>query len=254
MKIACIIQARMGSTRLPSKVLWPIAGKTILEHVIRGCQLSDVDSVSVATSTASADHAIIRLCRSLKVPVYAGSEKDVLGRYLQAARHLALEREDGVVRVTADCPLIDPQVINAVVKCFRDGLGEYVAIAIDQLKPSFPDGLDCECFYMDLLRRAVRQARLPYDQEHVTSWMQREAHSFTLYSQSGQHRHRKWSVDTLEDYLHVRSILVCVEEMRQRKQLQGEPGLSLLSAIEDAMARPMIATLSSFAFTGESSS
>ena len=149
-----IIQARMGSTRLPGKVLMPIGELPMLYHVVsRAGQAALVDRVVVATSTAAADEAIAEFCASKAVGCFRGSETDVLDRYYQTALSVGAST---LVRLTADCPMLDPAVIDRVVERFQ-----YLPAAYDYVSnvdpPTFPDGLDTEVFSFSALDRAWRE-------------------------------------------------------------------------------------------------
>jgi spore coat polysaccharide biosynthesis protein SpsF len=171
----CIIQARMGSTRLPGKTMKRIEGKTTLERVVeRVRRASQIKQVVVATSELEQDDVIVDECERLGVDWFRGSESDVLMRYFEAAQYF---KADPIIRVTADCPLIDPGVLNALVVTFRDGKAAFVT---NNLEKTFPHGLDAEVFSMDLLGQAVMQTGEDYDHEHVTQWMRAQPGAVNL--------------------------------------------------------------------------
>ena len=160
MRVIAIIQARMSSTRLPGKVLMPLAGQPVLGHVverIRACQT--IADVVVATSSDATDDDIEAWCKSVGVSCYRGSLNDVLDRYYQAG---LLHAADAVVRITADCPAIDPTIVDEVVHGYLAGGYEFYGLAGE-----FPDGLDCTVFAFSALARAWREAALPSEREHV---------------------------------------------------------------------------------------
>src|SRR5438477_2593497 len=139
--VVAIIQARMSSTRLPGKVLLDIAGQPMLWRVIsRVCRTKTIEQIVVATSTAAADDAISAFCAERGIVCFRGSETDVLDRYYQAARSVQAKT---IVRITADCPLLDPEVIDLTVSRFLEGSWDYVC---NVNPPTFPDGLDTEVF------------------------------------------------------------------------------------------------------------
>ena len=141
MKTVAIIQARMGSTRLPGKVLAPIAGNPMLWHVVeRTRRAKALDQVMVATSENSKDDAVAEFCTESAIDCFRGSEEDVLDRYYQAARQFT---DSTIVRITADCPLVDPGVADKVVGAYQDGPYDYVTNIFPR---SFPKGLDVEVF------------------------------------------------------------------------------------------------------------
>jgi spore coat polysaccharide biosynthesis protein SpsF len=162
-KIICIIQARFNSTRLPGKVLLDLGGKTVLERVVERVSGSHlIDKIVVATTIREDDSRIAQLCSMKGICVYRGSEDDVLDRYYQAA---TTGRASHVVRITADCPLIDPEIIDRVIKTHLDNKADYTS---NVLKETFPDGQDVEIFTFQALDRAWKEARLPSQREHVT--------------------------------------------------------------------------------------
>lgn len=171
MKIIAIIQARMSSTRLPGKVLMPLAGKPVLWHVIkriRACKT--IPRVVVATSVDTTDDAIESWCQSEDVPCFRGSLNDVLDRYYQAGLFYSA---DVVVRITADCPMVDPTIVDEVVREFLTGSYEYYGLAGE-----FPDGLDCTVFAFSALSRAWREAALPSEREHVGPYVEKHPELF----------------------------------------------------------------------------
>ena len=164
--VVAVVQARMGSTRLPGKVLAEIAGKPMLWHVVeRVRQARAVDQVIVATSVAAADDTLAEYCKGAGVPVFRGSENDVLDRYYQAARAHGVAT---VVRITADCPFIDPGIIDRAIAKYRESGADYVT---NTLQRGFPDGLDTEVFSFAALERAWKEAQRETEREHVTPYI-----------------------------------------------------------------------------------
>jgi len=171
--IIAIIQARMGSTRLPAKVMKDIAGKSVLAHVVERVSLAlNVDEVIVATTTEPEDDVIEAFCNTHRIPVFRGSSSDVLKRYADAARMMKSKGMEisYIVRITADCPLMDPAVIDRVVSLAVGGKYDYVS---NTLVPTYPDGLDTEAFTFESLIEADRVARLPSEREHVTPYIKK---------------------------------------------------------------------------------
>ncbi|MBU0605748.1 MAG: glycosyltransferase family protein [Candidatus Omnitrophica bacterium] len=202
-KIIAIIQARIGSTRLPGKVLLPLAGKSVLEHVIRRVQRSkNVSEVVVATSVGSADVAIAGMCKELSVRVFRGREQDVLDRFYQASVPL---NPDHVVRVTADCPMIDPQVIDTVIARHFEGKADYTT---NTIQPTYPDGEDIEIFTALALEKAWRFAKLPSEREHVTPYMRNNPQLFKLsnVAYATDLSGKRWTIDEERDYLFLQEI------------------------------------------------
>jgi spore coat polysaccharide biosynthesis protein SpsF len=201
MKVVSIIQARMSSTRLPGKVLMPLAGRPVLNHVIdrvRACKT--IDELVVATSTDPSDDAIEAWCHTAAVPCYRGSLHDVLDRYYQAG---LLYDADAVVRVTADCPALDPTIVDEVVQGFVGGGYEFYGLAGE-----FPDGLDCTVFAFSALARAWREARLPSEREHVGPYIENHPELFKsggLKKFKGLSHHR-WTLDEPRDYEFLQAV------------------------------------------------
>lgn len=164
-----IIQARMGSTRLPNKVLLPVKGMTMLAYEVERIRLAKtIDRIVVATTDAPADDRIVEACRTIGVDNIRGSESDVLDRYVQCAR--AYPEYKTIVRLTGDCPVIDPAEIDHVVSYF---IAHDLDYACNNAfgKETYPDGLDVEVFSRDALERAYREARMTSEREHVTLYI-----------------------------------------------------------------------------------
>jgi spore coat polysaccharide biosynthesis protein SpsF (cytidylyltransferase family) len=193
---AVIVQARMGSTRLPGKVLMRLGGATVLSHVLRRCAaVRGVDAVCCATTEVAEDDLVAREAESVGAHVFRGSADDVLARYDGAARALGC---DTVLRVTADCPLIDPEICAAVLALRHDRSADF---ACNNMPPSWPHGLDCEVFTAALLREAAAEATDPYEREHVTPWMRAAPHvsKANLAGPGGVAAEQRWTLDYPED-------------------------------------------------------
>jgi spore coat polysaccharide biosynthesis protein SpsF (cytidylyltransferase family) len=198
--VAAFIQARTGSTRLPGKVLLPLEGKTVLERVIeRVRHASKVTEAVVVTTLSPQDLPIVRLCAEAGVRVFCGSEDDVLDRFYQAAR---LVKPDHVVRITSDCPLMDPSVIDLVVERH---LAAGAAYTTNTSPETYPDGEDVEVFTAGALDRAWREARLQSEREHVTPYIRNHPELFAL--ESVRHEpdlsRQRWTLDNPEDYAFI---------------------------------------------------
>ncbi|MGH7452681.1 MAG: cytidylyltransferase domain-containing protein [bacterium] len=195
--IGVILQARMGSQRLPGKVLRPIAGRPMLEWcLLRLGESKRCSRVIIATSTAPQDEVIVHLCEQFEAPYFRGSENDVLSRYYEAARHF---RVDPVIRVTSDCPLIDPQVLDALIDAFAVAKVDYMSNTLNER--TFPLGLDAEIFSFAALEQAHHLATKPYEREHVTPYLYQHPQQFRLkgYKNSINLSHFRVTVDTQED-------------------------------------------------------
>jgi len=177
MRTVAIIQARMGSTRLPGKMMLPLADEQVLTHDIRRVSAADhVDEVTVATSEKTADDIIHRYATQTDATVFRGSESDVLGRVYDAAR---TTDADIIVRITGDCPLVDPGTIDTVVKPVIEEDIDYAANIFER---TFPRGLDIEAFSFESFERVHKAATESHYREHVTSYYREEASRFTTES------------------------------------------------------------------------
>ncbi len=196
MKIVAVVQARMGSTRLPNKVMKPIGGIPMIEVLLaRLARAREIDEVMVATSVDACNQPLFDHVVALGFKCYRGSENDVLDRYVQAAR---LANADVVVRITGDCPLVDPALVDEAIRLFKTSQADYFS---NVSPPTFPDGLDIEVFTAQALEKAARETALPFDREHVTPYLRTNSQ----YRQAGlQHDDDlsglRWTVDESADY------------------------------------------------------
>lgn len=205
MKVIAIIQARMGSTRLPSKVLKNLGGQPMLAHVVnRTRRVKTLDAVVVATTTQLADDVIAYLCKEQDWPCFRGSEDDVLDRYYRAA---SIFRADVVVRITSDCPLIEPEIIDRVVNkllsCYPEV--DYVS---NSLVRTFPRGLDVEVIGFSALKKAWQEDDNLAWREHVTPYIYRHPEKFKIRNVANDrdYSYMRWTVDTPEDLTFARNI------------------------------------------------
>ncbi|MCR4325586.1 MAG: glycosyltransferase family protein [Patescibacteria group bacterium] len=203
-RVVAILQARTGSTRLPQKVLRPILGKPMLERMLERVKRAKTpDAIIVATTDKSEDDAVEKVARASGVGVFRGSEKDVLDRYYQAAK----EAKAGIiVRLTGDCPLHDPEVIDEVVVHFLDADGSLDHIGTPR---NYPEGLDTEVFTFASLERAWKDAKLPSEREHVTPYFGNHPEIFRGESWkrgTGDNSGMHWSVDTEADFRFVSEV------------------------------------------------
>ena len=195
----------MGSARLPGKVMAGILGRPMLAHVVDRCRRAGtLDGVIVATTTLTPDDEIARLCAAEGWPCARGSAEDLLDRYYQAARD---EEAQVVVRVTSDCPLIEPEVVDRVVGVFRGG--DRCDYASNTLPPrTFPRGLDVEVMSFAALAQAWREDGDPAWREHVTPYLYHHPEKFRLQAvtEEADHSDMRWTVDTPEDLAFVRRV------------------------------------------------
>jgi spore coat polysaccharide biosynthesis protein SpsF len=204
MRTIVIVQARMGSTRLPGKVLEDLGGVPLLDWSVTRSQRARVDAVVVATSVQPADDVIVDLCRARGWPVWRGSEHDVLQRYHEAAAFYDAEL---VVRITSDCPFTDPALIDASTAFFHDHADEFDLIT-NMYPPTWPLGLAVEVLPFRVLERMQRLATRSPHREHVTAMGYDHPELFRLANlpcTEDLHLHR-WTVDTPEDLQLVRAV------------------------------------------------
>ncbi|MDF2636161.1 MAG: acylneuraminate cytidylyltransferase [Pelosinus sp.] len=195
MKTVIIVQARMTSTRLPGKVLKTVLGKPLLEYQIeRLRRIEAADEIVIATTTNDTDQPIVDLCNRLGVSYFRGSEEDVLARYHEAAEKY---NADIVVRITSDCPVIDPTVCEDAISDFIKNQDQYDYVRLEQ----YPRGLDVEVFSFKVLDECFRESTDKPDREHVTPFIYRHPKRYRLKSITcdEDYSHHRWTVDTPED-------------------------------------------------------
>lgn len=205
--VVAIIQARMGSTRLPNKSLMDIDGKTALEFMIDRVRKSKlVDDIVIATTINQEDDVIENLCINNKINCYRGSENDVLDRYYQSAKKYKAKI---VVRLTSDCPLIDPDLIDETINIFINKKVDYASNAVPPDKKKYPDGSDVEVFSFNALQRSWVEAKDLKDREHVTFYMWDKRDNFNTIMLDNEHDWGKYriTVDYIEDLELVRNIV-----------------------------------------------
>lgn len=203
MKITAMVQARMGSTRLRGKVLKDLGGETALGRVVRRLRRAElIDEIVIATTTSESEEPILREARRLGVLSFRGDELDVLDRYYQAARAF---QPDVVVRITSDCPLIDPEITDKTIGAFLRHRVDYASNALDR---TYPRGLDTEVMTADALGMAWRKAKLPYEREHVTPFLYEHPELFKLLPVTNDVNYsaHRWTLDTREDLEFIRAI------------------------------------------------
>lgn len=204
LKTVAILQARMGSTRVPGKVMRNLNGRPVLRWAYDAiCRAKGIDKVVLATSTLPGDDAIYKYCRKNKIPVFRGDEKDVLDRFYRCALKYDA---DIVLRLTADCPFLDPAVITEVVRLRRH---ENAAYASNVFPPSYPDGLDTECFIFDALRAAWKETKRETDRDCLTQFIIRNQDRFpaiNLHCPLPELAKERWVLDTEADFLACRAI------------------------------------------------
>ncbi len=232
--LLAVLQARCDSTRLPRKVLSPILGRPMLARQIERVRRARcIDTLVVATGTGAADDAVARLCQEIGVHCHRGSPDDVLDRVYQAARPFA---PTTVMRLTGDCPLADPAVLDAVAAHHRAGSYDYTSNA---LEPSFPDGLDVELMSWSCLETAWREASRRSEREHVTPYIYGHPDRFRLGSYRGPRdlSHLRWTVDEAADLAFIARVYEALYPLDPAfgseevlALLEREPALATLNA------------------------
>lgn len=204
-KRVAIIQARMGSSRLRGKVMMELCDKTVLDHVIqRVAQCKHIDEVVIATTTKEEDDVIAEEAIKCKASVYRGSENNVLERYYFAAKESHAET---VIRITSDCPLIDSNIVDDVIKFYEENNYELVSNAGDgEGQRTYPRGLDVEVFSMKALEKAYYNANIEYQLEHVTPYIYENTNQIYYYKQEQDYSNHRWTLDTKEDYELIKYI------------------------------------------------
>lgn len=205
-RVVIILQARMGASRLPGKPLKKVLGRTLLSYQLERLRRShSASEIVVATTTEPQDDQIAEFCNSENIPVYRGSPLDVLDRYYQAAKLFAA---DYVVRVTGDCPIIDPEIVDQVIDYYLGQLPKFEYLS-NSIVHTYPRGLDVEIFSFALLERAHINAKLPEEREHVTLHFYTHPESFSVGNVASNKdvSHHRWTVDTMEDFELISKIL-----------------------------------------------
>ncbi|KAF3362075.1 hypothetical protein PHSC3_001386 [Chlamydiales bacterium STE3] len=199
LRVIIIVQARMGSTRLPGKVLKEVLGKPLLTHLIERLKKSKLaKQIVIATTKLPEDDLIEQLANDQQVSIFRGSEDDVLERYLLAAREV---QADVIVRITSDCPLMDPEIVDKGIGLFLSHFPQYDYVS-NTLYRTYPRGMDVEVFSMKALETAALLARNPAEREHVTLYLVNHPERFSLsnFTCSQNHAFYRWTVDTEEDF------------------------------------------------------
>jgi spore coat polysaccharide biosynthesis protein SpsF len=203
MKVATIIQARMGSSRLPGKVLKDLGGDSVLARVLHRLERAKlVGEIIVATTQNAEDDAIIAECKRLSIRFFRGEQDDVLDRYYLAAVEAKAE---AIVRITSDCPLIEPEVTDKTIAAFLEKAPDY---ASNRLERTYPRGLDTEAMTVETLARAQHAASRPYERTHVTPYIYEHPEAFRLLSvkADSDYSDYRWTLDTPEDLYFIQTV------------------------------------------------
>lgn len=203
--VIAVIQARLGSSRLPGKVLKEILGKPMLELMVdRLKQSRTIDKIIIATTDRPEDKKIVDFGKKIGIDVFRGSENDVLDRYFQAVKNLGAET---IVRITGDCPLMDPEILDSVVGFYQKNKKEF-DYASNVRPPTFPDGMDVEVFSFEALEKVWHLAKLPSEREHVTAYIANHPEIFRIGNISSKKdlSDIRLTVDNEEDFILIKEI------------------------------------------------
>jgi len=236
-KILTVVQARMGSSRLPGKILLPLAGQPLLVRMVERVQRAHLaGTVVVATTTDAADDAVAACCAAHGLECFRGDALDLLDRHYQAARHY---QADVILKVPSDCPLIDPAIIDEVVRFYLDFSERYDFVS--NLHPAtFPDGNDVEVMPFGALETAWREAKRPLEREHTTPFFWENPDRFRLANvtwDTGQDfsMSHRWTIDYPEDYAFISAVYDVLYPTK--------PGFGLNDILQLLAQRPDIAQL-----------
>ena len=204
--IYAIIQARMGSTRLPGKVMMDLCGSPVIEHVVNRLNNSNlIDKIIIATSFDSNNQPIIDFCQENHISYFVGNEDDVLDRYYQTALDYDIDDKDIIIRITSDCPLIDPFIVDKVIGEHISNNNDYTANVLDC---TYPDGLDCEVFNFNALKDSWINANLSSQREHVTLYIRDNPDKFKLGNVMNDvdYSDLRWTLDEKEDFIFIEEV------------------------------------------------
>ena len=218
--VVAIIQARMGSTRLPGKVLMKVGNQVLLSFMIKRVFKSKlIDKVVVATTTNQSDNEIESFCIKNNFDYYRGSENDVLDRYYLSAKKFNAET---VVRMTADCPLVDPFIIDETIKLFFNKKVDYAANACPPDLKKYPDGSDVEVFSFHNLEKIWKKTTNTKDREHVTFYFWKYNHNFSLALLDNKYNWGEYriTVDYKEDFILIEKIINYIDSNKLEGSLK----------------------------------
>jgi|TARA_B110000438_G_scaffold300360_1_gene352577 spore coat polysaccharide biosynthesis protein SpsF (cytidylyltransferase family) len=222
-KITCIIQARTGSKRFPNKVLEEIENLPMICHIInRIKKAKKVNQIILATSNTKSDKILLDIAKKFEIIAFAGSENDVLDRFFNSAK---LYAANPIIRITGDCPLVDPVLLDNMIDFFQKSDYDYVSNTIDR---TFPDGLDIEIFSFETLKKSHDESKWSSEREHVTPYILKNKNKFKMYNYRNTQNlsNLRWSVDEKNDLLMIKQIF---QEMRPNQYFSTEDVLKILS-------------------------
>ena len=238
MKIIAIVQARMGSTRLPGKVLMDVEGKPMLWHLIERLKYSKkIDEIVIAIPDTKENDILEKFAEENNVKYYRGSEDDVLSRYYEAAEKF---KADVIVRVTSDCPLIDPKIVDKIIERYAGSKADFTANFLEGkkgevIKKTFPKGLEAEIFAFLTLKKVKQEAKERYQQEHVDPYIfeNPDIFSLSIVENKEDFSYMRWTVDDREDLQFVREIYKRIYP--SKKMFYMEDVISLLKKFPELL-------------------
>jgi len=222
-RIILMIQARVESNRLPGKVLKTIEGKPMIWHVInRVKKIPNIQQIVLITTEKKEDEELEKIAKAHEILFFRGDENDVLNRHYQCAITFKAEH---IIRITGDCPLIDPTIIQSILEFYLENDYDYVS---NTIKPTFPDGLDTEIFSFKILRNCNEKATLPSEREHVTPYITKNSEKFKIFNYENKKNlaFLRWTVDEESDLLFVRKIY---EKMKPNNIFTTQQILNLIN-------------------------
>ena len=238
-KVTCIIQARTRSERLPNKVLKEIENLPMICHIInRVKKAKNIDQIILATSNTETDKILLDIAKKFKIIGFAGDEKDVLDRFYNAAITYAA---NPIVRITGDCPLVDPILLDKMVESYQANDYDYMSNTIER---TFPDGLDIEIFSSEVLKISNKEAKWLSEREHVTPYILKNQNDFRIYNYKNKQNlsNLRWCVDEEDDLIMIRKIF---QEMRPNQFFSTDDALKII------LKRPDISKINSGIMTNE---
>ena len=238
-KVTCIIQARTRSERLPNKVLKEIENLPMICHIInRVKKAKNIDQIILATPNTDTDKILLDIAKKFKIIGFAGDEKDVLDRFYNAAITYAA---NPIVRITGDCPLVDPILLDKMVEFYQANDYDYMSNTIER---TFPDGLDIEIFSSEVLKISNKEAKWLSEREHVTPYILKNQNDFRIYNYKNKQNlsNLRWCVDEEDDLIMIRKIF---QEMRPNQFFSTDDALKII------LKRPDISKINSGIMTNE---
>ena len=238
-KVTCIIQARTRSERLPNKVLKEIENLPMICHIInRVKKAKNIDQIILATSNTDTDKILLDIAKKFKIIGFAGDEKDVLDRFYNAA---IIYAANPIVRITGDCPLVDPILLDKMVEFYQANDYDYMSNTIER---TFPDGLDIEIFSSEVLKISNKEAKWLSEREHVTPYILKNQNDFRIYNYKNKQNlsNLRWCVDEEDDLIMVKRIF---QEMKPNQFFSTDDVLKII------LEKPDISKINSGIATNE---